>query len=294
MVSRQTEKRDRLSFNVSAVEKTYYSVVLRKVEAVSLLDKVLDHLGVDTIVEKFVIQDQDTSVVHGLLKTNVRYSNSLKLDFSANGDDKPPYNYDVFLCERKMRSGVYVVVSFPFHKLAIVKMGAVIEAMNISGGLRFVKVDTNKIVAAYQHRNDSLGMLGEVDVLSQAEESCSMTTDIRAVHIRSSVPGALSSIGFAGDDPLSSEIYQDYIKKKLLKNEFKANMVSVYAKVNRSTEPFVPYFRSSISIDKHGNFQFYLGKNGANAHCVSSLLPLLEEIDCLSANFSNPLSKNEF
>jgi hypothetical protein len=192
-------------------------------------------------------------------------------DRSPNENGDGSFVFDLLIVECLENN--MTVLCFPFKKMAIDLVTALLSTYNILADSRFIKVDLHKLLRA---NDESANLIYKQNCFLLSGISFSMTNS------------SLSSVRLIGEHPLDSDIYKDYFKEKL--NNFGLEKSTVKCEVKTDFDDRSVKLTSTFHIDRFGNYKFYLQSKGQNLWTIPEIFDLLKYRECTLETLNNPLN----
>lgn len=182
---------------------------------------------------------------------------------------EPPYFYDLFIIKIENQ----LVILFPFRILA---KRCIEELVNFEG-LEFWKLNMNDYVQSnYQeiskeiYSDFGMSVLG-LDVGLKGEDN-------------------INSVSIAGEHPLDSEFYKDFLKNPIESNTYTINNVNLKGSTLLTSDSY-PKSRARVHLDFYGNGKFYLHVRGKNLIILALMWQSLIRSKCLASTKDNPIPR---
>jgi hypothetical protein len=205
--------------------------------------------------------------------TDYRYYGG-ETDYSLGGDNNPPFKYDVILVEYPKIE--ITILCLPFKNLAKNISFDLESKYNILSNSSFIKVDMEKLI----NINDDY-----TDYYYNSNHFF-----FGGIFLSVSGDSYLSTVKLEGDKPLDSEIYKDYFKERINNHECKLEKCIVKCRIEINEDDQAIKAKSSIHIDKYGNYKLYIHTNGKNLITIPVLFEYLSDISCLLDTPYNPVN----
>ncbi len=263
-------------------QRHFHSVVLRDTGGYSISEywRQLGNTVAGCQMDK--VPHPDFEIQHRRLRDNFPYPRGKLLEIvSASHDGSPPYFYDLFALRIKCGGSTFFVFAFPFVALGRVIVDNLINNYGLRMKCDILKVDLSDLV---QHGGRS-------------EESGQFRTKIVGLHVV--IPGdpLLTSLTLGGDDPMSSNLYKDYLQEPIRKGQSTLEECILACELERSSDKpdealeVERHLRSRMHMDQFGNFKFYVHVRGRNLVIIPHLLKQLISLNCLGRASQNPLHR---
>jgi hypothetical protein len=234
--------------------------------------------GDDTVDFKdtgFVIQRKK-------LKSRRAYARGTIADtLSERGDGKPPYFYDVVVVRADFAGNSFLMIGFPFAGLALDTMRTLVEEQGLLKLGHFVGADVPTLVVNMEKGfrpayNDLRSHVVGVQFVVKHDKN-------------------LTAVKLGGDDPLSAEIYVNYLRRKVTSKDISPDQCILACEreweLGRLGAGEVRTFRSRIHFDTYGNFRFYAHIGCANLRILPVVLGQLHRANLLHKVLANPLQR---
>lgn len=179
-------------------------------------------------------------------------------------DDEPDrLVFDGILLEHKDLN--LSLLGFPFKKMMADMVSRLINKFDLQSSGNFVNVNMGKLILEHEKEPDQ--SYGNSEFF------------LAGVDLAVSGDRYLSTVKLQGDRPLESELYTEYFKPKVHKQNSRLQRCTMKCKVSRDSQPRVV---SAIHIDKFGNFKLYVHANSRNIEALPEIFEFLDSIGCLS------------
>lgn len=195
------------------------------------------------------------------------------LDYSVNGNNEAPYQYDLFVIELKKQG--MLILGFPFKQLAKTVLSNLLDGPYPKLKSIFNRVDINKLIRTNH----------DVDFIEQQFSAYFATIDLRLTG-----DSKITSVNLDGDRPMESDLYKN-VFKGLVEQEFcKLDRCSLKLDTISDGEN-IPKTRSIIHVDKFGNYKLYVHGSGNNIFTIPFMFILFRKHKCIETTFNNPIDK---
>ncbi len=195
----------------------------------------------------------------------------------------PPYLYDLFAIKARFGKETFFLFLFPFAALALELTSALLGKSSLLRSGDFQKVDVSRLVKCFEGKEQT----GFQDLAAR----------IVALHFVITGDKSVSAIRLGGDDPLSAEIYRDWLRPEMQKGAALPNLCVFTCEREPSAQsdgpgPHSPgALRSRVHVDVHGIFKFYAHVGCNNISLIPYALGLLHFLQCLEKTSGNPLRR---
>lgn len=213
-------------------------------------------------------------IEQGKLITEIRYHFGDE-DFSIDGNDKAPFQYDIFAINIKRFN--ILIFGFPFKAMARVFLEKMIDQKKILSKGNFVKPDLDKLI---KQSNKGLHFSNDF-----------FTTHFSGVELILTGETNISSVNLDGDRPLESNLYRNVFLQKVEDNECKLEKCSLKCETFDNESKNIPKSKSNIHLDLFGNYKLYVHGSGKNLFTIPFLFELLAKSKCLKPSLINPIEK---
>ncbi len=248
--------------------KRYFHLIAVQSEKNFTADNFWDQCGVEQDKKNQKMHSGDNyTIIQKRILSNIPFYNGLT-DYSINGDDKPPYNYDMFSIELQNQN--ILIIGFPFKGLAVNVISRLIETYNFLNKVEFLKCDLSKLI-----KSNSVH-------ISNSEQ---FTSFFSGVNLKLTGDTHVTKVGLDGDRPLESTLYKDFFKERIQKDECLLDKCTVKCEL---IEPTLKT-KSNVHIDNFGNYKLYVHGSGKNIFTIPYLFEALKDHNCLLTTITNPI-----
>ena len=195
-------------------------------------------------------------------------------DYSLYGNNMAPYKYDTIIIDFPKIEAI--VLCLPFKNLAKAMSFDLESKYKILNNSNFLKVDMSKLIEMddgytdYYHNSNHFFFGG--------------------VFLSVSGDSYISTVKLEGDKPLDSDIYKDYFKERMNSHQCKLEKCIIKCRIELTEDSKKSKAKSSIHIDKFGNYKIYVHTLGRNLISIPALFEFLVNIDCLLETPYNPVN----
>jgi hypothetical protein len=226
------------------------------------------------------MSDARANVQHRKLVSKTSYARgAVAVKLSAKNDGRPPYYYDLFAMRADVGGSPLLLLGFPFASLALDVFKSLVGTREILGNGQFVSANVKGLVstmeAGFPRRFDGL--------------------NVHVVGVQFSVSDDkhLSNIRLGGDDPLAAEVYQKFLKSRLLRDVVLPDRCALACErlwtPERSDRQPSGLLRSRVHFDNNGNFKVYAQSGCGNLIVLPYALGQLHSAGLLDDVRANPL-----
>ncbi len=250
----------------------YFHIIAFKTDSTLFDNKFLKKVGLNLISEDEI--EQRFSIKHMSTISNIPYYRGEK-DYSVNGDNIAPYKYDIIVIN--LHDTRTTLFCFPFKALTKFFINDLLHKNNILSEGNFVRTDLDNLI---KNNHDHTDYLGE-----------DLSYFFSSVNLTLMGDSLVSLIKLEGDKPLDSTLYKSVFKEKIESDKCKLERCSIKCSTSISKNEKIPKTKSSIHIDKFGNYKLYMHSNGKNIITIPLLFEHINELSCLYESPGNPVLK---
>jgi len=265
-----------------ADQRYYHFVLLREIQDFSLKSYWQSVGDVVTTAKSESWVTGPYPVQHRKLRADIPFARGAVAELlSEKGQGRPPFLYDLFAARINFKGDSYFLFGFPFAGLAMVVLNDLIENRKLLQYGELVGVDVQKLVS-----------IMEEGIKNRFER---LETHIVGVQFVVTDDKSLTAVRLGGDDPLSAQIYVEFLKRKRTAGVFMPDKCVLACERewgigDRQQEgTALRAFRSRVHLDGHGNFKFYAQTACSNIALLPYAIGQLRALACLRKVTINPL-----
>lgn len=191
----------------------------------------------------------------------------------------PPYLYDLFAIKARFGRDTFFLFLFPFAALALDLTSSLVEKSHLLRSGDFQKVDVGTLVKCFEKKAQT--------------EFQELTSRIVGLQFVITGDKSVSAVRLGGDDPLSAEIYDGWLRPEMHRAAAFPNLCVFTCEQVPGDGEVESWdgLRSRVHVDVHGIFKFYAHVGCNNLPLVPSALGLLHFLKCLEKTPGNPFRR---
>jgi hypothetical protein len=265
-----------------ADQRYYHFVLLREIQEFSLKSYWRSVGDVVTTTKSESWASDPYPIQHRKLRNAIAFARGAVAELlSERGQGRPPFLYDLFAAKINLRGDSYFLFGFPFAGLAMVVLTDLIENGKLLQYGELLGVDVQKLVSTME------------DGIETRFEK--LQTHIVGVQFVVTDDKSLTAVRLGGDDPLSAQIYIEFLKRKRNAGVFLPDRCVLACErewgdgLRPNGVPTARAYRSRVHVDGHGNFKFYAHAACSNIGLLPYTIGQLRALACLRKITTNPL-----
>ncbi len=268
------------SFGINSVaDRRYYHFVLAKTETrLPGYWKELRRLG-DIVKPAAAVAagEPDLELEHRKLKSERAYARGIAgFQLSQNGNNRPPFLYDLFAATLHFRSELYMLLGFPFVALA----RNVIDELLRDGFIKTRDFQSVEVGELLKEKNRPFRTLQ------------GLSSKVVGVQFVVTDDKSLTAVRLGGNDPFHAQIYEKFLREKFESGIWGADLCSLACERDVQ-EKKIPssrrILRSRVHIDKWGNFKFYAHAGCKNISLIPYIVSQVRSVSPFKQAVGNPL-----
>ncbi|HEX2827403.1 MAG TPA: hypothetical protein VHP37_13725 [Burkholderiales bacterium] len=225
-------------------------------------------------------KDSKAEIQHRKLRSSTAFARGAVAEaLSEDGTGRPPYLYDVIAAATTIRGDRYFAFGFPFVGLAAEIMRELMDGQAFFKRGEVLGVDVSKLIASAEEG------LNRFD---------SMSAQVVGVKFIVTDDKSLTAVRLGGDDPLSAEVYVEFLRQKVKAGYFLPNHCVLACErewENGESSEVSRAFRSRLHVARDGHFKFYAHVGCSNLRLIPYALGQLKSLGCFEKVYSNPFLK---